>query len=148
MSLDYTQAPHTTVPSQVLNALTIDCEEWFHGLTRTNIQPDTWSTMTRRAESAVAILLDILDQAGVRATFFMLGDLARHSPTLVKRLAEAGHELGSHGYAHRPVYRLNPVTFREDLDQTRDIIQQPAGMSVVGFRAPYFSIDQIWTAHV
>jgi polysaccharide deacetylase family protein (PEP-CTERM system associated) len=133
--------PHATPPPRALNALTIDCEEWYHGLTRTNIQPESWPTMTSRAEPSVGKLLDILDEAGVRATFFILGDLARQFPSLVKRIANAGHELGSHGYAHRPVHRLTPDSFLKDLDQTRDVIQQAAGSAIHGFRAPYFSID-------
>jgi len=135
---------------RIPNAMTIDFEEWYHGLTRTNIHPESWPAMTSRAEAAVAILLGILDEAGIRATFFILGDLARQSPALIRHLAEAGHELGSHGYSHRPVHRLTPATFREDLEKTRESIQEAAGVPVRGFRAPFFSIDSrcLWAFDV
>ena len=126
----------------MLNALTIDLEDWYHGLTRTMHTPERWPSLTPRAEESTAHLLDLLAEEGVHATFFVLGDLARQSPALVRRIAEAGHELGSHGYSHRPIRGLTPAEFREELDRTGDLIAQASGAAVLGFRAPQFSIDQ------
>jgi polysaccharide deacetylase family protein (PEP-CTERM system associated) len=142
--------PSVKGPIKWANALTIDLEEWFHGLTRTNTNPDRWPEMTRRAEYTVSMLLDILEEAGVRATFFVLGDLAEQSPGVVKKIAEAGHELGSHGYSHRPVHSLDPGVFREELKKTQDIICDITGIPIYGFRAPYFSIDKrcLWAFEV
>ena len=123
------------------HALTIDLEDWYHGLTRTNVKPQDWPHLVRRAQESTPLLLDILDEADVHATFFVLGDLVRENPSLIKRIAQKGHELGCHGYSHRPVHSLTPATFRQELDKTRKLIEDVAGKSVIGFRAPYFSID-------
>ncbi|MBN1667395.1 MAG: DUF3473 domain-containing protein [Anaerolineales bacterium] len=126
----------------MLNALTVDLEDWFHGLTRTMFTPEHWSDLPARAELATAQLLQLFDQAGVKATFFVLGDLARRSPGLVAQIAEAGHELASHGFLHRLVHQLSPQEFRDDLELARQAIQQATGVTVKGFRAPQFSINQ------
>jgi polysaccharide deacetylase family protein (PEP-CTERM system associated) len=134
----------------VVNALTIDFEDWYHGLTRTNPRPEQWDQLPARIEESAAMLLELLSEARVKATFFILGDVARRQPQIIRRIAEMGHELGSHGFSHRPVHQLNPQEFRRDLDETRQLIQDIAGADVVGFRAPYFSIDQrcLWAFEV
>lgn len=136
--------------ARVTNALTVDLEDWYHGLTRTMRSPGLWSSLTQRSEISTALLLDLLAEASVKATFFVLGDLAEKSPVLIRRIADAGHELGSHGYTHRLIHTLTPDQFREELDMSRDIIQETAGRSVIGFRAPQFSINQsnLWAFRV
>jgi polysaccharide deacetylase family protein (PEP-CTERM system associated) len=137
----------TTVP---LNALTVDLEDWYHGLTRTMFKPQLWPSLPRRAEETTAQLLDILAEVGVRATFFVLGDLARQSPALIRRIAEDGHELSSHGFSHRRIHELTPAEFRTELDEARQVIEQASGAAVKGFRAPQFSIDHrcLWAFEV
>jgi polysaccharide deacetylase family protein (PEP-CTERM system associated) len=126
----------------VINALTVDFEDWYHGLTRTNPHPEQWDYMPARIEASASLLLDLLAEARVHATFFILGDVAHRHPKIVRRVAEMGHELASHGFSHRPVHHLTPDEFRRDLDDTRQLIADITGVGVVGFRAPYFSIDQ------
>jgi polysaccharide deacetylase family protein (PEP-CTERM system associated) len=134
----------------VVNALTVDFEDWYHGLTRTNPKPEQWDHLPARIEASASMLLDLLSEAGVQATFFILGDVARRQPHIIRRIAEQGHELASHGFSHRPVYKLSPEEFRRDLDETRKLIGDIAGVGVTGFRAPYFSIDQrnLWAFDV
>ena len=134
----------------VVNALTVDFEDWYHGLTRTNPRPEQWDHLPARIEASAAMLLDLLSESGVHATFFILGDVARRQPQIIRRIAEQGHELASHGFSHRPVHRLTPEEFRRDLDETRQLIGDIAGVGVAGFRAPYFSIDQrnLWAFEV
>lgn len=84
----------------------------------------------------------MLDHAGYRATFFVLGDVARHAPALVRRIAARGHEVGSHGMLHRFVGRLAPTAFRAELRESIRVLEDIAGTAVESFRAPWFSIGE------
>lgn len=85
-------------------------------------------------------ILDELDRRGHRATFFVVGQVARSRPDLVRAIHDAGHEVASHGWDHRRVLVLTPAEFRADLRQSRDALEQATGAAVVGYRAPTFSI--------
>lgn len=93
-----------------------------------------------RMETTTRRLLDLLADAGARATFFVVGEIARQYPKLVRAIHDAGHEVGSHSLSHRRVHHFTPASLREDLLQSKDALEQAAGASVVGFRAPTFSI--------
>ena len=86
------------------------------------------------------MLLDLLARHHARATFFVLGWLAERHPTIVKSIAAAGHEIGSHGWDHRRVTEQTPAEFRESVRDTRQLLENLAGTPVSGFRAPSFSI--------
>lgn len=129
----------------LINALSIDLEDWYHSTLNAELQLDRWPTYEDRIKMTTDHLLAILDEADVRATFFILGYVAEHSPDLIRKIAAAGHEIGAHGYAHRLVYRLTPEEFRQDLVRGRDAIEQAAGRRVYGYRAPYFSINKTVT---
>jgi polysaccharide deacetylase family protein (PEP-CTERM system associated) len=94
----------------------------------------------RRMEAATRRLLDQLAEAGVKATFFVVGEIARTHPRLVRDIAAAGHEVGSHSWDHRRVHRFTPAAFREDLRTSKDALEQATGTPVYGFRAPTFSV--------
>ncbi len=132
------------------HALTVDLEDWYHGLTSTNARPETWPSLSSRTEQTVELLLDLFAANQLHATFFVLGDLAQKCPGVIRRIAEAGHELGSHGFSHRPVHQLKPSEFKAELDRTTQLVQDISGQAVKGFRAPYFSIDQrcLWAFEV
>ena len=85
-------------------------------------------------------LLELLAAHGARATFFFLGEVAERYPQLVRRVAAAGHEIGSHGYAHRHLSELLWREFRDDVARSLGVLQDIAGVPVRGFRAPYFAI--------
>ncbi len=103
---------------RVLNAMTIDVEDYFHVSAFDGVVPRSrWETLESRVCANTERVLGILDDAGVRATFFVLGWVAERHPELVRRIAERGHELASHGYAHRLVYDQTPAAFREDVRQ-------------------------------
>jgi polysaccharide deacetylase family protein (PEP-CTERM system associated) len=95
-------------------------------------------------------LLEILEQAGVHATFFVLGWVAERFPDLVRRIHAAGHELASHSYDHGLVYDKTPDSFRDDLRRARAAIEQAAGVAVTGFRAPSYSVTtrSLWALDV
>ena len=125
------------------NALSVDVEDWFQvGAFEKVIARDAWETLPRRVEVNTDRVLGLFDAAGVKATFFTLGWVAHRHPALVRRIADAGHEIASHGWDHRRVFTLSEAEFRADLDKAHKAIEDAGGQSPTGYRAPSFSIDQ------
>jgi peptidoglycan-N-acetylglucosamine deacetylase len=122
--------------------LTVDVEEWFHvcGEPRFAGGPETWETRAKRVHVGVERLLALLDGSGSTATFFVLGWVARKSPSLVRRIADAGHEVGCHGDLHRRVFELSLEEFREDARRAKETLEDAIGAPVVSFRAPEWSM--------
>jgi polysaccharide deacetylase family protein (PEP-CTERM system associated) len=85
-------------------------------------------------------MLALMADWNVRATCFVLGWVAERSPGLVRRVAEAGHEIASHGYGHDLVYELDRATFRADVERSKRILEDITGERVLGYRAPSFSL--------
>ena len=147
----YTRLPPAAPPAALTNLMTIDVEDYFHvNAFAGQIRSDAWPTFTSRVEANTDRLLALFAEHGVRATFFVLGWVAERHPRLVRRIAEAGHELGSHSYWHRLVFSLTPDEFREDLRRARGAIGDASGVTVRGFRAPSFSIvdRSLWALDV
>jgi polysaccharide deacetylase family protein (PEP-CTERM system associated) len=122
-------------------SLTFDIEDWTHPeLVREHVAPNELRTVVREGTEAI---LEVLERHNARGTFFILGDVARRFPDLVHRIARAGHEIGSHGYSHTPLWRLNPESFRAELRSARAAIKEALNEDPVrGFRAPSFSLDR------
>lgn len=119
----------------------VDLEDWFHLLELPGAPSfDTWNALPSRLERNTYRLLAALDAHHVRATFFVLGWVAERFPALVRLLAEQGHEIASHGHAHRLVSTQRPVEFRDDLRRASDAIEAACGRRPLGYRAPGFSI--------
>lgn len=126
---------------RVLNALTFDVEDYFHVSAFDRAETRRrWDSFESRVCRNTDRLLALLDGTSTRATFFVLGWVAERHPDLVRRIAAAGHELASHGYAHRLVYESGPESFRDDLRRAKDAIAAASGVEVAGYRAPSFSI--------
>ena len=126
----------------VLNALSVDVEEWFQvGAFETTIRKRDWSTLESRVADNSARVLDLFAAAGVKATFFTLGWVAARHPRLVRRIVDEGHELASHGWDHARVFTLDAATFRADLRRARTALEDAGGVRIAGYRAPSFSID-------
>ena len=124
------------------NALSVDVEDWFQvGAFEKVIARDAWEKLPRRVERNTDRVLELFEQAGVKATFFTLGWVAARHPGLIRRIAEAGHELASHGWDHRRVFTLDEKEFRADLDRAHQAIEAAGGVAPTGYRAPSFSID-------
>lgn len=105
--------------------------------------PELKRAYADRMEAATRRLLDQLAAAGdVKATFFVVGRIAETHPRLVRDIAAAGHEVGSHSYDHRRVHRHTPASLADDLRRSVDTLEQAAGVPVVGYRAPTFSITR------
>jgi polysaccharide deacetylase family protein (PEP-CTERM system associated) len=135
----------------MLNALSFDIEEYFQvEALRGLVRPDDWDRLESRVVPVTLRLLDMLDRHRVRATFFVVGWVAERQPELVREIARRGHELACHGYAHLPVYAMEPESFREDLRHARRAIEDAAGEPIIGYRAPTCSIvrETLWALPV
>lgn len=129
------------------HVFTVDVEDWYQGL---DLDMSEWARFAPRLETGLFRLLGLLEGAGARATFFVVGWQADRTPALVREIARRGHEIACHGYSHRFVYRLTPAEFREEVRRSRGILEAIVGEPVVGFRAPFFSItaDALWALDV
>jgi polysaccharide deacetylase family protein (PEP-CTERM system associated) len=123
----------------MINALTIDLEDWYHPeLVHNHIQ----NAHPRITESTKKIL-QLLQKHNVKATFFILGEVAKKHPELITEIYQQGHEIASHGETHTPLWSLTPESFNQELKEYKAIIAKILGaqIKVYGFRAPTFSID-------
>jgi polysaccharide deacetylase family protein (PEP-CTERM system associated) len=135
----------------VINAMTIDVEDYFHvsvfdGL----VARDRWARLESRVCDNTERLLRIFEDSRITATFFILGWVAERFPSLVARIADMGHEVASHGYAHRLVYDQTRSAFRDDVRRAKDLLESAAGCRVDGFRAPSYSVTPrtLWALDV
>lgn len=131
----------------IRNALTIDVEDYFQvSAFSGHIPRSSWEDLPCRVERNVDRILALLDKNQIKATFFTLGWIAERYPFMVKRIAENGHELASHGYAHHRVTELSREQFYEDVTRSKALLEDISGQPVKGYRAPSFSIngDNLW----
>lgn len=138
-------------PRRLVNAMTIDVEESFQVTAfESVIDRSRWHTFESRVERNTERVLGLFDQAGVKATFFVLGWIAERCPRLVRRIAAEGHEVASHGHGHQRLYRLSPSAFRQDLQRAQQVLEDVTGRPIVGYRAPSYSItaDSLWALDV
>jgi len=127
----------------VINALSVDVEDYFQvSAFEDVISRSDWDELEPRVHTNTRRLLQMFGVYDVKATFFALGWVAERWPEVIREICDAGHELASHGYDHRRVTTLNPEEFREDIRSSKAILEDIAGVSVVGYRAPSYSIVQ------
>jgi polysaccharide deacetylase family protein (PEP-CTERM system associated) len=114
------------------------------------ITPDSWASMECRVERNTAVIIDILGKYRVRATFFVVGWIAERYPALVREISRQGHEIGCHSYLHRKIYDMTPEEFREDTRRAKNILEDITGRSVLGYRAPSYSITRksLWALDI
>jgi len=130
---------------------TVDVEEWFHILDSPAAPPiEKWNSLQSRVESRLEMILGMLDQCGIKATFFWLGWLAQQHKSMVLRCRKAGHEIASHGYAHVLAYDVGCERFFQDIDRAKKLLEDITGDEIAGFRAPGFGItrDTAWAFDV
>jgi polysaccharide deacetylase family protein (PEP-CTERM system associated) len=131
--------------------MTIDVEDYFHVSAFDGIVPrHRWEWLESRVCPNTDRLLEILAEFNVSGTFFVLGWVAERYPHLVRRIAAAGHEIASHGYGHRLVYDQTPRAFRDDVRRAKWLLEQAAGVRVLGYRAPSYSITakSLWALDI
>jgi polysaccharide deacetylase family protein (PEP-CTERM system associated) len=134
-----------TVQNPIVNALSVDVE----GFVESNMQsfhiPDKYidqSAEDQEIERNTDVLLQVFDEANVKATFFFLGRITRDIPNVVRNVAQAGHEIGCHNYLHIRIFGIERNVFREKLAAAKKDLEDVSGQQVSGFRAPDFSITQ------
>jgi polysaccharide deacetylase family protein (PEP-CTERM system associated) len=134
-------------PAPIRNALTIDVEDYFHVYAfASHIPRESWDSLPCRVERNVETTLAMLDEHKAKATYFMLGWVADRYPGLARRIVAQGHELASHGYAHRLATEQNREEFHQDVTRAKRLLEDIGGVVVKGYRAPSFSIgrDNLW----
>jgi polysaccharide deacetylase family protein (PEP-CTERM system associated) len=137
--------------SETTNALTIDVEDYYHVEAFQSVIPrQDWTRYEPRVYHSTLKVLELLAFHGIKATFFILGWVAEQTPGIVKEIQAAGHEIGSHGYAHQMITRQTPKEFTEDVKRSLDIIEGITGLKVLGFRAPSFSVTNrsLWAIEI
>ena len=135
----------------VVNAMTVDVEDFFQvSAFEDHVRFDQWTGFESRVCRNTERLLEMFDDAGVIATFFIVGWVAERFPNLVRQIAGAGHEVASHGYAHRLVYSMTRDEFAEDLRRASAAISAACNQPVLGYRAPSYSItaESMWALDV
>jgi polysaccharide deacetylase family protein (PEP-CTERM system associated) len=137
--------PERTAP---VAAMSVDVEDWFQVENLKPVVPRaSWDTRESRVERNTNRILDILQAQNIRGTFFILGWVAERQPGLIRRIAEQGHEIACHGYGHELLYNLSPDEFRADVSRCKAILEDLTGQSVLGYRAPSFSITD-WAVSI
>ena len=123
--------------------MSVDVEDWFQVENLRSVIPrQTWGERQLRVERNTDRMLQLMEHNGVHGTWFVLGWVADRCPSLVKRIAAAGHEVASHGYGHDLVDSISREAFRDDVERSKATIEDLTGEAVHGYRAPSFSITQ------
>lgn len=131
--------------------MTFDVEDYFHvGAFSDRVKKGDWEKYPSRVEANTARSIALLEDAGYKGTFFVLGWVAEHFPHLVKRIAAGGHEIACHSSEHRRVYQMTPKEFYEDTVRAKRAIEDATGAPVRGYRAPSFSItaNSLWAFEI
>jgi polysaccharide deacetylase family protein (PEP-CTERM system associated) len=133
--------PVAAAAAATLNAMSVDVEDYFQVQAFADrIDRADWDRLECRVEANTNRLLDLFDDAGVKATFFTLGWVAERYPGLVRRIVADGHELASHGLAHVRADSQTPAQFRADIRRAKQVLEDAGGAAVRGYRAATFSI--------
>lgn len=124
----------------IVNALSIDVEEYYHATVFQEAVKGVTSSLESRVEASTERVLALLATTGVKATFFVLGEVAAAHPGLVRTIARQGHEVACHDYHHTLVFGRTPEAFRAEIRQAKAVLEDIGGQAVLGYRAPSFSI--------
>ncbi len=133
------------------NALTIDVEDYYHvSAFESIVSSSDWDDFPHRVEANTFRILDLLDQHHAKATFFVLGWVAKRQPHLVLEIQRRGHEIGSHGFSHRRIYTQTREQFRYETRLSKDILEDIIGQKVIGYRAASYSItiQSLWALDI
>lgn len=135
----------------MVNALSIDVEEHFQvSAFESVIKVDRWEQHESRVENNTRLILDILEEKHIHATFFVLAWIAERHPKLIKAIHNKGHEVASHGYKHQRVYTQTPEQFRQETNRSKKILEDTIGHIIMGYRAASYSItsESLWALDI
>ncbi len=134
------QHTRTAGDAPMVHAMSVDVEDYFHVSVFDGLVPRTsWPAMESRVAANTHRLLDLFDEFATRGTFFVLGWVAERQQDLVREIARRGHEVASHGYAHRLIYDQARSGFRQDVRRAKRVLEDACGTEVAGYRAPSYS---------
>lgn len=136
---------------KLLNALSFDIEDYFHASALAGAFGDTrWDDLPSRVQPNTERLIDLLDEQGIKATFYILGWVAKRYPGLVRKIAGRGHEVACHGYSHQQIFNQPPDVFQSETIRAKQVLEDLAGATVSGYRAASFSITRksLWALEV
>jgi polysaccharide deacetylase family protein (PEP-CTERM system associated) len=131
--------------------MSVDVEDYFHVAALSKvICRDNWATMEYRAEASTRRLLDIFSENDVKATFFVLGWIAKKSPSLVREIHAAGHEIACHGLSHKLIFEQSKSEFRQESRESKSMLEDLIGSAVNGYRAASWSVTNrsLWALDV
>lgn len=135
----------------MFNALTIDVEDYFQVTAfKQHVRREDWDRFPLRVVDNTARILDMLDECSIKATFFVLGWVAKRAPGMVRDIQARGHEIACHGYGHQLIYDIGPDNFRADIRMARSILEDTCGTKINGYRAPSYSItkESLWALNI
>ena len=135
----------------MLNALTIDVEDYYHVAAFDSVvRFADWERYESRVEKNTQRILDLLDKHATKATFFVLGWVLERYPGLIRTLVACGHEVASHGYAHQRIYTQTPEQFRAETQRSKSMLEDTLGQPIRGYRAASYSITRqsLWALDV
>ena len=132
---------NSRISAAPLNAFSVDVEDWYQVADFDAVVPfDTWDRFESRVRRNTEKILEVLHEFGVKGTFFILTWNAERHPEIVRQIHAAGHEIASHGYAHRIVYEQTREQFAADVARAKKTLEDITGEAVLGYRAPSFSV--------
>ena len=134
-----------------MRILTFDIEEWFHILDNEKTKSvNEWNSFDSRIHLGMNMIYDILENTEKRATFFVVGWIAKKYPEIIRDISDRGYDIGSHSHLHQLAYGLDRKTFYNDVEKSIKTLEDCTGMKVSSFRAPGFSITEnnIWAFEV
>lgn len=137
--------------SQLQNVMSVDVEDYFQvSAFAASVARDKWDNFPLRVRNNTYRLLDLFNQAGIKATFFCLGWIAERDQKLIKEIHAAGHEIASHGYSHQLIYNQTPEVFRDETLRSKKLLEDIIGEPVQGYRAASYSITQqsLWALDI
>jgi len=141
MSDRRTSSSEASASPAITNFLTIDVEEYFHPTElQATVHPNEWERLPSRIEQELDTILGLLEANRVKATFFLLGWVAKRRPHIARQIVDGGHEIGCHSYLHQLVYNLTPDQFREDTVRAVGAIEDACAVTPRVYRAPSYSI--------
>jgi len=134
----------------MINAFSIDLEEWYHICGLEIISGQIETKFKSRVVTSTKKILDILQSKNVKATFFVLGCIAKRFPDLIEEIDKCGHEIAAHSFNHQQIHKQSKEEFASDLNKTLEMLRQITSKEILGFRAPDFSItkNSLWALDV
>jgi polysaccharide deacetylase family protein (PEP-CTERM system associated) len=135
----------------LINAFSVDVEDWYQVSDFEEVVDfSAWDSYESRVVRNTERVLGLLDECGIKGTFFVLTWNAERHPELIRTIARGGHEIASHGYRHRLIYEQSPEEFRDDIMRSKKILEDITGTPVWGYRAPSFSLTgaSLWALDV